>query len=279
MQTLTLGHSPDPDDAFMFCALAQDAIDTEGLAFEHVLQDIQTLNDRATRGELDVTALSLFAYADVADKYRLTPSGASMGDGYGPLIVSNRIFTEGDFGKGTLVHVPGTKTTAYLVLKLYAPEVRTVAMPFDEILPAVVDGKIETGLLIHEGQITFGNYGVFKVEDLGEWWELRTGLPLPLGVNAVRRDLGEETARKVQRVLRRSIEWGLEHRDRALEYAKRFGRGIDDRTNDTFVGMYVNRYTLDLGDRGRQAVGELLKQGAAAGLVPADVPFDFVPEE
>ncbi len=278
-QKLTLGHSPDPDDAFMFCALAKDKIDTEGLEFEHVLQDIQTLNERAENRELDVTALSLFAYAFLADRYRLTSCGASVGDGYGPLIVSNRVFIEDELGVDTLIHVPGERTTAFLVLKLYAPNVKTKVMPFDQILPAIVAGEIETGLLIHEGQITFANHGMYKVEDLGEWWKLNHGgLPLPLGVNAVRRDLPEEVQSKIQRVLRRSIEWGLENRGEALAYAQQFGRGIDDWTNDRFVGMYVNRFTIDLGDEGRAAAVELLEAGAAAGLVPRGVALDFVPQ-
>ncbi len=274
---LTLGHSPDPDDAFMFCALAQDQVDAEGLEFEHVLQDIQSLNERAERKELDITALSLHAYAFLADRYRLTSCGASVGDGYGPLIVSNRVFIEDELDAETVVHVPGEKTTAFLVLKLYAPDVKTEVMPFDEILPAIVDEKIETGLLIHEGQITFANYGIYKVEDLGEWWKLKTGLPLPLGVNAVRRDLPEDVQLKIQRVLNRSIDWGLENRTEALEYAKQFGRGIDDWTNDRFVGMYVNKFTLDLGDDGREGVKQLLTRGAEAGMLPKEVVVDPIP--
>lgn len=273
---LTLGHSPDPDDAFMFCALAKGKIDSEGLEFEHVLADIQTLNERAEREEIDVTALSLHAYAHLSDRYRMTASGASVGLGYGPLIVSNRVFIEDELGPETTVYVPGERTTAYLVLRLYAPQVKTEVLPFDEILPAIVEGRIETGLLIHEGQITFANYGIYKIEDLGEWWQLRTGLPLPLGVNAVRRSLPQDVQAAVQRVLRRSIEWGLDHREEALTYAKQFGRGIDDWTNDRFVSMYVNPLTLDLGDKGREAVARLLAEGAEAGLLPRDVRVDPV---
>lgn len=274
---LTLGHSPDPDDAFMFCALAQNQVDTEGLEFEHILQDIQSLNERAERKELDITALSLHAYSFLADRYRLTSCGASVGDGYGPLIVSNRVFIEDELGSDTTVHVPGEKTTAFLTLKLYSPDVKTEVMAFDEILPKIVDGEIETGLLIHEGQITFANFGIYKVEDLGEWWKIKTGLPLPLGVNAVRRDLPEDVQVKIQRVLHRSIDWGLENRSKALEYAKQFGRGIDDWTNDRFVGMYVNRFTLDLGDDGRAGVAKLLELGAEAGMLPKEVPVDPIP--
>ena len=276
---LTLGHSPDPDDAFMFCALAQDEVDTEGLEFEHILQDIQTLNERAEREELDVTALSLHAYSFLADKYRLTTCGASVGDGYGPLIVSNRVFIEDELDADTKVYVPGEKTTAFLALKLYAPDAKTEVMEFDKILPAIVEDEIETGLLIHEGQITFANYGIYKIEDLGEWWKLQTGLPLPLGVNAVRRGIDEETQLKIQRVLHRSIDWGLENRDAALSYAKQFGRGIDDWTNDKFVGMYVNRFTLDLGDDGREGVATLLRKGAEIGMLPKDVPVDPIPHQ
>lgn len=277
-RTLTLGHSPDPDDAFMFCALARDRVDTEGLHFEHILQDIQTLNERAERGELDITAMSLFAYTSLCDRYRLTTCGASVGDRYGPLIVSNREWADGEPDERTLIHVPGERTTAFLTLNLYAPGVRTEVLPFDEILPAVSEGKIENGLLIHEGQITWADHGVKKIEDLGEWWAEQTdGLPLPLGVNAVRRDLGDELSVKVQRVLRRSIEWGLENRREALAYAQDFGRGIDDDTNDRFVGMYVNDFTIELGERGRAGVAALLQRGAEAGLTPADVPLDFIP--
>jgi len=278
-RTLTLGHSPDPDDAFMFCALAHDRVDTEGLAFEHVLQDIQTLNERAERGELDITALSLFAYASLADRYRLTTCGASVGDGYGPLLISSREISSDDWTEDTVIHVPGRRTTAFLVLRLYAGDVRTEVLPFDQILPAVAEGRIENGLLIHEGQITYRDHGVFKVEDLGEWWGREThGLPLPLGVNAVRRDLGEELCLKLQRVLRRSIEWGLENRAEALEYASEYGRGIDALTNDRFVGMYVNDFTIDLGERGRAAVVTLLARAEDAGLIDKDVPLDFIPQ-
>ena len=278
-RTLTLGHSPDPDDAFMFCALARDKVDTEGLEFEHILQDIQTLNERAERGELDITALSLFAYASLADRYRLTTCGASVGDGYGPLLISNQAGTSDQWTDETVIHVPGRRTTAYLVLQLYAGDVKTEVLPFDQILPAVAEGRVENGLLIHEGQITYKDHGVHKVEDLGEWWARETnGLPLPLGVNAVRRDLGEGLCLKLQRVLRRSIEWGLENRAEALEYASQYGRGIDAETNDSFVGMYVNDFTIDLGERGRAGVVTLLGRAEDAGLIEPDVPLDFIPE-
>lgn len=273
---LTLGHSPDPDDAFMFYALAgQPKIDTEGLAFEHVLSDIQTCNERAERGELDITALSLHGYTYVADKYRMTTCGASVGDGYGPLLVSKTARTK-DQLRDVPIAVPGVRTTAYLALKLYFPQARTKSLPFDAILDAVAAGTEDVGLLIHEGQLTWGDYGVHKVEDLGAWWKRETSLPLPLGINAVRRDLPDDLQRKIQRVLQRSIEYGLEHRQAALAYAKGFGRGIDDARNDRFVGMYVNDFTLDLGDRGRKGVTTLLQRAAAAGLVRSDVPLDFV---
>ncbi|MFH0946008.1 MAG: MqnA/MqnD/SBP family protein [Planctomycetota bacterium] len=276
---LTLGHSPDPDDAFMFCALARDRVDTEGLAFEHILEDIQTLNARAERSELDITALSLFAYSSLADRYRLTTCGASVGDGYGPLLISNRQQSADDWTDETVVHVPGEKTTAFLVFKLFAGNVRTAVMPFDQILPAVAEGRIENGLLIHEGQITYQDHGVYKIEDLGAWWASEThGLPLPLGVNAVRRDLGDELCIKIQRVLRRSTEWGLLNRAEALEYARDFGRGIDKETNDRFVGMYVNDFTIDLGERGRAGVLTLLGRAEDAGLIPEEVLLDFIPQ-
>ncbi len=275
MRTLTLGHSPDPDDAFMFFALAKDKVDTEGLRFEHVLQDIQTLNERASRGELDVTALSLFAYASLADRYRLTSCGASVGDGYGPLLVGRRAFSRDEL-KSTTICVPGVKTTAFLALNLYLPGVKTRVRPFDAILEAVKAGDEEVGLLIHEGQLTWASHGVTKIEDLGEWWKRETKLPLPLGVNGVRRDLGDELEKKIQRVLRRSIEWGLEHRAEAIPYAAGFGRGIDHAITGRFVSMYVNDFTLDLGDSGRRGAVELLSRAARAGLVPARVPLDFV---
>ena len=262
----------------MFCALARDRVDTEGLSFEHILQDIQTLNERAERCELDITALSLFAYTSLADRYRLTTCGASVGDDYGPLVISNKDIYSDHWTDDTVVYVPGEKTTAFLVFKLYAGDVKTAVMPFDQILPAVAEGRIENGVLIHEGQITYKDHGVYKIEDLGEWWAVETnGLPLPLGVNAVRRDLGEELCIKIQRVLRRSIEWGLANRAEALEYARDFGRGIDPETNDRFVGMYVNNFTIDLGERGRAGVVTLLSRAEDAGLIPADVPLDFIP--
>lgn len=275
---LAFGHSPDPDDAFMCYALAHGKVDAEGLEFEFVRQDIQTLNERAARGELDVTALSSFAYAKLADRYRITASGSSVGDGYGPVIASNRVFIEAELGADTLIYVPGRETTAYLVLQLYAPQAKTELMAFDKILPAIVDGAIETGLLIHEGQITFANYGTYKIEDLGEWWQLQHGgLPLVLGVNAVKRTLPDDVANRVQRALKRSIEWGIENKGEALAYAKTFARGVDDWTVSKFVGMYVTPATLDLGDRGIAALRRLFERGAEIGLLPKDVPIDPVP--
>jgi 1,4-dihydroxy-6-naphthoate synthase len=277
-RTLTLGHSPDPDDAFMFWALARDLVDAEGLVFEHVLQDIQTLNERAERSELDVTALSLSSYAHVAGRYRLTTCGASVGDGYGPLLVAGAGVpgTGRDALRGTVIAVPGLKTTAYLALRLYFPEAEVTVLPFDRILPAVQEGRVPVGLLIHEGQLTWKEHGVRRIEDLGAWWKGETGLPLPLGVNAVRRDLDEPLQQRVQRVLRRSIEHGLAHRGEAVRHAMNFGRGIDAATADRFVGMYVNDFTLDLGANGREAARRLLERAATAGLVPRGVPMDFV---
>ncbi len=276
--TLTLAHSPDPDDAFMFCALERGAIDSEGLRFELVQDGIQSLNERAERAEFDVTALSLHAYALLAGRYRLTSCGASLGEGYGPVVVSRRPLPEG-LPRGARVLVPGERTTALLALRLFAPKVETEVVPFDEILPALVQGRAEVGLLIHEGQVTYAERGLHRVVDLGAWWGTKTsGLPLPLGVNALRRALPEEQQLRIQRVLRRSIEWGLVHRAEALDHARRFGRGIDQAATERFVSMYVTDLTVDLRARGREAIRAFLERAARAGLVPAAVPLDFVPE-
>ncbi|MBI4878450.1 MAG: ABC transporter substrate-binding protein [Planctomycetes bacterium] len=261
----------------MFCALARQAVDTEGLRFELVADGIQSLNERAERAEFDVTALSLHAYAMVSDCYRLTSCGASLGEGYGPVVVSRRPLLEG-LPNNARVLVPGERTTALLALRLWAPGVETEVMPFDEILLALVQGRAEIGLLIHEGQVTYAEHGLHRVVDLGEWWGAESsGLPLPLGVNAVRRALPEEQHLRIQRVLRRSIEWGLKHRAEALEYARRFGRGIHQAANERFVSMYVTDLTVDLGERGREAIRAFLERASRAGLLPAGVPLDFVP--
>lgn len=270
-----VGHSPDSDDAFMFYALAEGLIDTGDLAYTHELQDIETLNRRALRGELEVTAVSIHAYAFLADRYALLPSGASMGDRYGPRLVSSRTATLRDAARQRIA-VPGLLTTAYLALRLAVPDFEPVVMPFDQIEEGVADGSVDFGLLIHEGQLTYSESGLQLVADLGEWWFGRTGLPLPLGGNVVRRDLGEDTIRLISRHLRASIDFGLEHRAGALDHAMRFARGLDRSRADTFVGMYVNEWTRDYGPRGRLAVRTLLERGVAAGIIPHPVTVDFV---
>jgi 1,4-dihydroxy-6-naphthoate synthase len=273
---ITVGHSPDPDDAFMFYALAHDKLDTGDLQFRHVLQDIETLNRRALRGELEVTAISIHAYAALLDKYALLPSGCSMGDRYGPMVVARRPLTIEQL-KTARIAVPGTLTTAFLTLSLLLPDGFThEVMPFDEILNAVADGRFDAGLIIHEGQLTFQNQGLHLVVDLGVWWQEKTGLPLPLGGNVVRRDLGPETMRTISRLLKESIRYSLEHRDAALEYALRYARDMDKALADRFVGMYVNDWTLDYGARGREAVRRLLEEGHRAGIIPNPVHVEFV---
>jgi 1,4-dihydroxy-6-naphthoate synthase len=280
-QLIRVGHSPDPDDAFMFFALAGGKIDTGGYQFTHELVDIETLNRRAFSADLELTAVSLHAYAYLSDKYVLCTCGASMGDGYGPMVVARQPMSVDDL-KGLAVAVPGKLTSAYLALRLcLGVEFASVDVPFDEIIPAVAAGShcgrpVDAGLIIHEGQLTYGNHDLKLVVDLGRWWLERTGLPLPLGANAVRKDLGAETIRDVQRLLRQSIEYGLTHREAALAYAMQFGRDLDSRQADRFVGMYVNDWTLDFGPRGRQAVAEFLAQGHAAGVLPELVVPEFV---
>jgi 1,4-dihydroxy-6-naphthoate synthase len=273
---ITVGHSPDPDDAFMFYALAHDKIDTGGLEFRHELQDIETLNRRALKGELDLTAVSIHAYALLHDRYALLPSGCSMGDRYGPMVVARRPLTVEEL-RESWVAVPGTLTTAFLALRLLLPEgFAHEVVPFDEIIPAVAEGRFDAGLIIHEGQLTFAKEGLHLVVDLGVWWQEKTGLPLPLGGNAVRRDLGPELMRQISGLLRQSIRYGLDHRDEALAYALRYARDMDKPLADRFVGMYVNDWTLDYGARGREAVCRLLEEGHRAGLVPGPVVPDFV---
>jgi 1,4-dihydroxy-6-naphthoate synthase len=275
-RSITVGHSPDPDDAFMFYALAHDKLDTGDLQFRHVLQDIETLNRRALRGELAVTAISIHAYAALLDKYALLPSGCSMGDRYGPMVVARRPLTIEQL-KTARIAVPGTMTTAFLTLRLLQPDGFTYeVMPFDHILNAVADGRFDAGLIIHEGQLTFQNQGLQLVVDLGVWWQEKTGLPLPLGGNVVRRDLGSETMRTISRLLKESIRYSLEHRDAALEYALRYARDMDKALADRFVGMYVNDWTLDYGERGREAVRRLLQEGHHAGIIPNPVNVEFV---
>jgi 1,4-dihydroxy-6-naphthoate synthase len=270
-----VAHSPDSDDAFMFYALADGRIDTEGFEYVHELQDIETLNQRAMRGELEVTAVSIHAYAYLADRYALLPHGASMGDRYGPRLVARTPMTRADVA-GKRVAIPGPLTSAYLALRLYEPNFSAVPTPFDEIEDRVADGDVDLGLLIHEGQLTFAERGLHLIADLGEWWFEETGLPLPLGGNVVRKDLGIEVIDKISRHLRASIAYGLEHRASALDHAMQYARGLDRGKADTFVGMYVNDWTLDYGDRGRAAVREFLDRGAEAGIVTRRVDVQFV---
>ena len=272
---IRLGHSPDPDDAFMFWGLASGEVDPRGFEFEHVLRDIQTLNEWATEGRLEVSAISLAAYPHVQDRYVLMPHGASMGSGYGPIVVTREPVALDELGRLEIA-VPGRMTTAFLVLRMALGEFRYREMPFDEILPAVRDGNADAGLLIHEGQLTYGEHGLVKALDLGEWWLLETGLPLPLGVNVARRDLGAGPLLELSAVLRDSIDVGLANRDEAMEYALRFGRGLDHQLADRFVGMYVNELTCDYGDEGRQAVEELLRRAEASGAYEQPVRLEFV---
>lgn len=274
---IRLGHSPDPDDAFMFYALAEELVPLDGFRFEHILEGIETLNQWAMEGRLEVTAISVHAYAYVADKYRLLPHGASMGDRYGPIVVAREGLDPAEL-PGLRVAVPGRLTSAFLELQLAVGRIdEPIIVPFDTVLDVVARGEADAGLVIHEGQLTYRTQGLESILDLGEWWdELTGGLPLPLGANAVRRDLGDEVTARLSRLLRESIRYGLEHRRPALAHAARYGRGLDDELTDRFVGMYVNERTLDYGEDGRAAVTELLRRGHEAGLVPGPVPVDFV---
>src|SRR5215475_6720990 len=279
---ITVGHSPDPDDAFMFYALAHNKLDTGDLQFRHELQDIETLNRRALRGELEVTAVSIHAFAHLTDKYALLPSGCSMGDRYGPMVVSRKPLTVADL-PSVRIAVPGTLTTAFLALRLLLEELggshsplAYEVVPFDQILDAVAAGRFDAGLIIHEGQLTFQNQGLRLVVDLGVWWQERTGLPLPLGGNVVRRDLGDDTMRQISRLLKESIRYALDHRSAALDYALKYARDMDKGLADRFVGMYVNDWTLDYGPRGREAVRRLLDEGHKAGVIPNPVAVEFV---
>jgi 1,4-dihydroxy-6-naphthoate synthase len=280
-QLIRVGHSPDPDDAFMFYALAADKIDTGPYRFEHELVDIETLNRRAFSGELELTAVSLHAYAHLADKYVLCSSGASMGDKYGPMVVAREGVSLEELRDRT-VAVPGTLTTAYLALRMcLGNDFAHVVVPFDQIIEATVAGefegkKVDAGLIIHEGQLTYARENLQLIVDMGQWWFEQTELPLPLGANALRKDLGPEVIADVHRLLRESIEYGLNHRQAALDYALQFGRGLDRDMADEFVGMYVNDWTLDFGPRGRQAVAELLSRGHAAGVIPDLIIPEFV---
>jgi 1,4-dihydroxy-6-naphthoate synthase len=273
-RVIRVAHSPDSDDAFMFYALAEGKVDTEGLEYVHELQDIETLNQRALRGELEVTAVSIHAYAYLADRYALLPHGSSMGDGYGPRLVATSPRAVHELG-GRRIAVPGTLTTAFLALRLRLPDFEAVQMAFDAIEDAVLAGEVDAGLLIHEGQLTFGDRGLHLLVDLGEWWQKETGLPLPLGGNVVRKDLGPDLVAKISRHLRASIAYGLDHREDALAHAMTYARGLDDDRADTFVGMYVNDWTLDYGEIGRRAVREVLARGFAEGIIPHQVRVEF----
>lgn len=273
-RTIRVAHSPDSDDAFMFYALAEGKIDTEGLTYVHELQDIETLNQRALRGELEVSAVSIHAYAYLADRYALLPHGSSMGDRYGPRLVAREPITRSEV-RGKRIAVPGLRTTAFLALKLYEPDFVPLPTPFDMIEDAVVDGTADLGLLIHEGQLTYAERDLHLIADMGEWWHGETGLPLPLGGNVIRKDLGKELIATISRHLHASIAYALEHREGALDHAMRYARGLDRNKADTFINMYVNDWTLDYGARGREAVQLLLDRGATAGVIQQRVKVEF----
>jgi 1,4-dihydroxy-6-naphthoate synthase len=273
-RTITLAHSPDADDAFMFYGLAKERLETGDLRFEHHLKDIQSLNVEALEEKWDVTAVSFGMYPNISDKYALLSSGSSIGDGYGPIVVSREPIKPEDLEKH-VVAVPGVNTSAYISLKLFAPNVKTETMDFNEIQEAVRDGKYPAGLLIHEGQLTYHEDGLSKVVDLGEWWKKETGLPLPMGGNAIRRSLGSELMMRISHILRESIQYSLDHRSEALDYAMQYGRKLDKDRADRFVGMWVNDLTVDYGDRGREAVRTFLTRANEAGLLPKVEKLEF----
>jgi 1,4-dihydroxy-6-naphthoate synthase len=284
----TLGHSPDPDDAFMFYAMAANKIDLRGYRFEHRLEDIQTLNERATRGELHISAISIHAYAYVSDRYALLPCGASMGDGYGPMVVSAEHRTANieeptsneqtrDWLRGKRIAVPGKMTSAYLALQLYlGPHFEHVVVPFDQIFEAVKGGRADAGLIIHEGQLTYAKSGFTKIVDLGEWWKAETGLPLPLGGNVIRKDIPPDVRSELSQIMRESIDFGLAHRDEAVRHSMPYARDMDDVLASKFIGMYVNDYTRDYGDTGRNAIREFLGRARACGFLAHTVELQFV---
>jgi 1,4-dihydroxy-6-naphthoate synthase len=274
---IKLAHSPDSDDAFMFYALATHKLPTPGYKYTHVLADIQSLNEAALTETYDVTAVSFAAYPSLRDKYVLVDCGASFGEGYGPIVVATKAIKPQDL-KGIRVGVPGLKTSAYLSLKLYEPDFIPVVIPFDKIIEAVKNDVVEAGLLIHEGQLFFPQLGLHKVVDLGIWWQEMTGLPLPLGGNAVRRALGPDVARVISKTIRNSVSYGLEHREEALNYAMQFARDMDPELADKFVGMYVNKWTLGYGEKGKKAVRELIERGTKAGLLPGPPVVEFLEE-
>jgi 1,4-dihydroxy-6-naphthoate synthase len=271
---IRIAHSPDSDDAFMFYALAKEKLPTGRFRFSHTLQDIETLNRKALKGEYEITAVSFHAYAYIADRYILVPSGASMGDRYGPMIVAREPWKQDEL-KGKKIAIPGTMTTAYLTLKLFQPDFESVVIPFDQIMAAVQNKEVDAGLLIHEGQLTYADHNLHMIVDLGEWWWQVTRLPLPLGGNVIRRDLGKEDIREISRLLKESIQYALDHRKEALEYAMQFARDLDTKTADRFVGMYVNERTLDYGNEGRLAVQTLFDHAHKAGLIKSPIFAEF----
>lgn len=275
VRNVSVAHSPDSDDAFMFYGLATNKLDTGDITFTHVLKDIQTLNEEAMRGTYDVTAVSFHVYAYIADKYALLPHGASIGDKYGPVVVS-REPTKAEDISSLRIAVPGALTSAFLALKIYNPDFEYEVIPFDKIIEAVESGRCDAGLLIHEGQLFYEKIGLHKVLDLGEWWHERTGLPLPMGGNAIRRDLGTTTMKQVSELLRESIRYSLDNRDDALQYAMQFARDMDIELADRFVAMWVNDLTLDYTERGREAVARLLQEGFERGIIPNRVDIEFV---
>ena len=274
-RTITVAHSPDSDDAFMFYGLATNKLDTGNLKFEHTLKDIQSLNEDAENGVFDVTAISFHAYAYVNDKYALLPHGASIGDKYGPIVVSREPRSPEDIGKMKIA-IPGEMTSAFLALRLYNQDFEYEVVPFDEIIDAVKKGKVDAGLLIHEGQLFYKQIGLDKVLDLGEWWFEKTGLPLPMGGNVIRRDLGEDLMKEVSRYLKKSIQFSLDNREDALAYAMQFARDMSPELADRFVAMWVNNLTLDYGERGREGVRRLLQEGYEKGIIPHKVEVEFV---
>ncbi len=275
IRTISVAHSPDSDDAFMFYGLATNKLETEGLKFEHTLKDIQSLNEDAKNGVFDVTAISFHAYAYVSDKYALLPHGASIGDNYGPIVVSKEPRDASEIGSMKIA-VPGEMTSAYLALRIYNKDFQHVVVPFDEIIETVQSGIVDAGLLIHEGQLFYNQMGLNKVLDLGEWWFDKTTLPLPMGGNVIRRDLGKDLMTRVSKHLHESIQYSMDNREDALAYAMQFARDMQPELADRFVAMWVNDLTLDYGDRGREAVKRLLAEGHKAGIIPHKVKIDFV---
>ena len=273
---ITIAHSPDSDDAFMFYGLATNKVHVPGLRFSHTLSDIQSLNQKAMQGEgtYDVTAISFHAYPYIQDRYALMTCGGSVGEGYGPMVVAPKAYSIGEI-KRKKVAIPGKLTTAYLALQLFAPGIATEVVPFDQIIPSVLEGKYEAGLIIHEGQLTYDQSGLYRIVDLGKWWHETTGLPLPLGGNAIRRSLGRDLIRTVSNALRDSIQYALEHRDEALAYAMQFARDLDPQMADRFVGMYVNERTLDYGNDGKEAIVRLLEMGHRAGIISTEPQVEF----